>query len=242
MSSNNIDSKVTTSNLSTDKSVFYTSLIMVVCFIAWGVMGAGSFKVAGDWFFSFLTTYWGWFYILCMFGFVLFSVWICCSKYGNIVLGKDGEKPAYSTLAWFAMLFSAGKGIGLLFYSVAEPLSHFVAPLGAEPGSGEAMAFAMRKSFLHWGLQPWSGYCVMALGLAYIQFRKDKPGLISSVLIPLIGEKHASGLIGKAVDLMAIFATVAGVATSFGLGTYQINSGSIMYLECPLTVLHKSVL
>lgn len=208
-----------------DKSVFYISLIVVACLIAWGVMGAGSFKAAGDAAFGYLTTSWGWFYVICMFAFVVFSVWVCCGKYGNIVLGKDGEKPAYSTLAWFAMLFSAGKGIGLLFYGVAEPLSHFVHPIGVEPGSPEAMAFAMRKSFLHWGLQPWAGYCVMALGLAYIQFRKDKPGLISSVLIPLIGEKRAQGPIGKFVDIMAIFATVAGVATSFGLGTFQINSG-----------------
>lgn len=212
-------------NTNTEHSVFYISLVVVACLIAWGVMGAGSFKAAGDAAFGYLTTYWGWFYILCMIGFVAFSVWICCSKYGSITLGKDGEKPAYSTLAWFAMLFSAGKGIGLLFYSVAEPLSHYVYPLGAEPGSSEAMAFALRKSFLHWGLQPWAGYCVMALGLAYIQFRKGKPGLISSVLIPLIGEDRARGVIGKVVDIFAIFATVAGVATSFGLGTYQINSG-----------------
>lgn len=212
-------------NTGTSHSVFYISLVVVACLIAWGVMGAGSFKAAGDAAFAYLTSYWGWFYILCMTSFVIFSVWICCSKYGKITLGKDGEKPAYSTLAWFAMLFSAGKGIGLLFYSVAEPLSHYVHPLGVEPGSPEAMAFALRKSFLHWGLQPWAGYCVMALGLAYIQFRKDKPGLISSVLIPLIGEKRANGPIGKVVDIFAIFATVAGVATSFGLGTYQINSG-----------------
>lgn len=208
-----------------DHSVFLISLIVVACLIAWGIMGAGSFKAAGDLAFHYLTTAWGWFYILCMLSFVIFSIWICCSKYGTIVLGKDDEKPTYSTLAWFAMLFSAGKGIGLMFYSVAEPLSHYVAPLGAEPGSAEAMSFAMRKSFLHWGVQPWSAYCVMALGLAYIQFRKDKPGLISSVLIPLIGEERVKGPIGKFVDILAIFATVAGVATSFGLGTYQINSG-----------------
>ncbi|MFD1804639.1 BCCT family transporter [Mixta tenebrionis] len=214
-----------TDKTNNDKTVFYVSLIVVACVVAWGVMGASSFKNAGDTVFSFLTTKFAWFYILCMATFVLFSIWICCSKYGNIVLGKDGEKPAYSTLAWFAMLFSAGKGIGLLFYSVAEPLSHYAHPTGAVPGSPEAMAFALRKSFLHWGLQPWSGYCVMALGLAYIQFRKDKPGLISSVLIPLLGEKLAGGIIGKCVDILAIFATVAGVATSFGLGTYQISSG-----------------
>lgn len=208
-----------------DQTVFFVSLVVLALVVAWGLLGAESFKAAGLTAFNFLTTKFGWFYVLSMTSFVVFSVYICFSKYGNIVLGKDGEKPAYSLLAWFAMLFSAGKGIGLLFYSVAEPLSHFVAPLGATPGSPEAAAFAIRKSFLHWGLQPWSAYCVMALGLAYMQFRKDKPGLISSVLIPLIGEARARGPIGKCVDILAVFATVAGVATSFGLGTYQINSG-----------------
>ncbi len=211
--------------LETDKSVFFISLIVVAGLIVWAVFGASSFKAAGDAAFAYLTTDWGWFYILCMFSFVVFSVWMGCSRYGNIVLGKDGEKPAYSTTAWFAMLFSAGMGVGLLFYSVGEPLSHFMSPLGMEAGSAEAKAFALRKTFLHWGLQPWSGYCVMALGLAYIQFRKDKPGLISSVLIPLIGEERVKGPIGKTVDILAVFATVAGVATSFGLGTYQISSG-----------------
>lgn len=216
-----------------DHTVFMVSLVVVACLIAWGILGAGSFKAAGDMAFNYLTTAWGWFYIICMLSFVFFSIWICCSKYGSITLGQDGEKPAYSTLAWFAMLFSAGKGIGLMFYSVAEPLSHYVTPLGAEPGSADAMAFAMRKSFLHWGVQPWSAYCVMALGLAYIQFRKGKPGLISSVLIPLIGEERVKGPIGKCVDILAIFATVAGVATSFGLGTYQINSGLSMVFGVP---------
>ncbi len=209
----------------TDKSVFYISLVVIAGLIGWAIMGAGSFKTAGDAAFSYLTTSWGWFYLLSMFSFVIFSIWICCSRYGGIVLGKDGEKPAYSTIAWFSMLFSAGMGVGLLFYSVGEPLSHFINPLGVESGSAEAKAFAMRKTFLHWGLQPWSGYCIMALGLAYAQFRKDKPGLISSVLIPLIGEERVKGPIGKTVDILAIFATVAGVATSFGLGTFQISSG-----------------
>lgn len=208
-----------------DQTVFFVSLVVVALVAVWGLAGAESFKAAGLAAFNFLTTQFGWFYVLSMASFVVFSVGICCSGYGNIVLGKDGEKPAYSLFSWFAMLFSAGMGIGLLFYSVAEPLSHYVSPPGMTPGSRDAMSFAMRKSFLHWGLQPWSAYCVMALGLAYMQFRRGKPGLISSVLIPLIGEQRARGVMGKCVDVLAVFATVAGVATSFGLGTYQINSG-----------------
>lgn len=208
-----------------DKTVFVTSLVVVAMIVLWGLVAKENFKEVGNAAFSFLTMRFGWFYMLCMTAFVVFSLWLCFSRYGNIVLGEDGEKPTYGFVSWFAMLFSAGMGIGLVFYGTAEPLSHFVKPLGAEPGTPEAMAFAIRKSYLHWGLQPWAGYCVIALGLAYMQFRKGKPGLISSLLIPLIGEERARGPFGKAVDILAIFATVAGVATSFGLGTYQINSG-----------------
>ncbi|MGL4859550.1 MAG: BCCT family transporter [Enterobacteriaceae bacterium] len=211
-------------NIASNK-VFYISILVVVCIVSMGVFWPEQFTRVGTGLFVYLTRHFGWLYILVMFSFVLFTLYLLFSPYGNVVLGPDGEKPAYSLPVWFAMLFSAGKGIGLLFYGTAEPLSHFISPLGAESGSPEAMSFAISKSFYHWGLHPWSGYCVMALGLAYFQFRKGKSGLISTLFIPLIGEKRAKGAIGQCIDILAIFATVGGVATSFGLGTYQINSG-----------------
>ena len=124
------------------------------------------------------------------------------------------------------MLFSAGMGIGLVFWGTAEPLNFWVNPLvGIEPQSKEAMRFALSKSFLHWGINPWATFCVIALGLAYMTFRKGAPGLISSIFIPLMGEKAVNGAFGKVVDILASVATAAGVCTSLGLGVMQIDSG-----------------
>ncbi|WP_026478279.1 glycine betaine uptake BCCT transporter [Alkaliphilus transvaalensis] len=208
-----------------NNSVFLISLIVVFAIVIWGLFLPANFEQTANDLFNFLVGNFGWFYLISMFSFVAFAVWIALSKYGKIKLGEDDSKPEYSYISWFAMLFSAGMGIGLVFWGIAEPLNHFVAPLGMEGGTAEAASFAMKKSFFHWGLHPWANYSVLALALAYMQFRKGKPGLISSVFIPLLGEERVQGTIGKAIDILAIFATVAGVATSLGLGTLQINSG-----------------
>jgi glycine betaine transporter len=150
---------------------------------------------------------------------------MAASKYGKVKLGQDEDKPKYSFLSWLSMLFSAGMGIGLIFWGVAEPLNHYINPLGAASASSSAKIFAMKKSFLHWGISAWACYSVLALILAYYQFRKKKPALLSSVLIPIIGEKRAEGALGKFIDICTIFATSAGVITSLGLGTLQINAG-----------------
>ncbi|WP_066497469.1 BCCT family transporter [Abyssisolibacter fermentans] len=205
-------------------AVFYISLAVVFIIVAWGLFAPGNFEISANKAFGFLVGNFGWLYLLVMSLFIIFSVWIALSKYGKIKLGPDDSKPDYSFISWFAMLFSAGMGIGLVFWGVAEPLNHFAGTM-REPGTQAAADFAIMKSFLHWGLHPWANYSVLALALAYMQFRKNKPGLISSVFIPLIGEKAAKGPIGKLIDILAIFATVAGVATSLGLGTLQINSG-----------------
>ena len=148
-----------------------------------------------------------------------------------------------SNLAWFSMLFSAGMGVGLVFWGVAEPLNFFVSPInGITPGSGEAMKFAFSKAFLHWGIHPWANYAVLALALAFMQFRKGKPALISSVFIPLIGEKRVNGWMGKTVDILALFATAGGVATSLGLGVLQINSGLNFLFKIPETRLVQLIL
>lgn len=205
---------------------FVIALIISLAVVGWGLLSPASFKAVGDKSFQLFVTNFGWFYSLAMTSFVIFVIWIgFFSKYKNMRLGPDDSRPEYSNISWFAMLFSAGMGIGLVFWGVAEPLNFFVAPLGADPGSPEAAQFAMNKSFLHWGLHPWANYSVLALALAYMQFRKNKPGLISSVFIPVLGEKRVKGPIGVTIDVLAIFATLAGVATSLGLGAYQINSG-----------------
>ncbi|WP_281838222.1 BCCT family transporter, partial [Propionigenium maris] len=191
-----------------DNSTFYISLAITLAIVSWGLLMPQSFEKIGNATFGYLVTNFGWFYTLAMSSFVIFSIWLATSKYGNIRLGADDSRPEYGYVSWFAMLFSAGMGIGLVFWGVAEPLNHFMNPLGVEGGSPAAASFAIRKTFLHWGLHPWAGYSVLALALAYMQFRKNKPGLISSIFIPLIGEKGAQGPIGKTVDILAIFATV----------------------------------
>lgn len=217
-----------------NNTVFKSSLLIIVLILAWGIIFKESFNSVGDISFAYITENFGWFYMLSMTSFVFFSIYLYFSKYGDIVLGKDGEKPEYSFLSWFSMLFSAGMGIGLVFYGVAEPLSHYTNPIeGIEGQTAAAANFAISKSFLHWGLHPWATYCIIALGLAYMQFRKGKPGLVSSIFIPLLGEKRAKGGIGKLIDTLSVFATVAGVATSLGLGAYQINSGLNMLFGLP---------
>lgn len=208
-----------------DNQVFIISLIVVALLAGWGILSPSSFGVVADNVFNFLTINFGWAYLIVMFSFVAYVCYLALSKYGNIRLGKDTDRPEYSNISWFAMLFSAGMGIGLVFWGVAEPLNHYINPMGMPGMTPEAGDFAILSSFLHWGLHPWANYTIIALPLAYMQFRKGKPGLISSIFVPLIGEERARGHIGKAIDILAIFATVAGVATSLGLGTLQINSG-----------------
>lgn len=157
--------------------------------------------------------------------FLGFVVYLAASKYGNIRLGGDDSVPEYSNFTWFGLLFGAGMGVGLVFWGVAEPLSHYINPLEGVGGTAEAADFAIRASFMHWGILPWANYAVIGLALAYFMFRKEKSGLISTILEPLIGEKLSKGWLGKVVDVLAVFATVAGVVTSLGLGTLQINAG-----------------
>ncbi len=220
-------------------AVFYISLVVTLLIVLWGLLLPTGFENAANAALGFISNNFGWFYVLTMFSFVAFSIYMAFSKYGKIKLGKDDDKPEYSTLSWFAMLFSAGMGIGLVFWGIAEPLNHFINPLGVASGSVEAASFAIKKSFFHWGLHPWASYSVLALALAYMQFRKGRPGLISSIFIPLLGEERVNGPIGKAIDILAVFATIAGVATSLGLGTLQINSGLNFLFNVPQTDLVK---
>lgn len=205
--------------------VYGISLVLSLILVAWGIFLPGNFANVANLLFSVVTGQFGWTYTIAVSAFVFFCIWIAVSKYGKIKLGKDEDKPEYSTLVWFAMLFSAGMGIGLIFWGVAEPLNFFVNPLDVVGGSPEAAEFAIRKAFLHWSFHPWACFGVVGLGLAYMQFRKGKPSLISSIFIPLLGEKRVNGWLGKLIDILATIATVCGVCTSLGLGTMQINSG-----------------
>ena len=178
----------------------------------------------------------GWFYLVATFAFLLFALMIAFSRYGSIRLGDDDAEPEYSNTSWFAMLFSAGMGIGLVFWGVAEPLSHFAdAPPGIVARTPEAARAALRYAFFHWGLHAWGIYAVLALAIAYFSFRKGESGLISCTLVPLLGAR-ARGGVGTVVDILAVIATAFGVATSLGLGTLQINGGLARLTGLPTTL------
>lgn len=208
-----------------DRPIFSISAIIMVVFVLWTLVLP---KQAGATFNAvqkFITENFGWSYLIGVSFFLFFAVYIALSKYGNITLGKDGEKPEHSTWSWFAMLFAAGMGIGLVFWGVAEPMTHYVTPPYGQPSSIESAQTAMRYTFFHWGLHPWSVFAVVGLSMAYFQFRLGLPALVSSSLYPLLGEKGIKGWIGKLVDILAVFATIFGVATSLGLGAMQIGTG-----------------
>lgn len=230
-------------NQGKSNAVFVISVVSTVLICLWGIFLPESFTFAAKSSMKFLTVNFAWTYCFAMTAFVAFCIWIgFFSKYKHVRLGPDDSTPEYSNLSWFSMLFSAGMGVGLVFWGVAEPLNFFAAPIGVEPGSRAAMGFAFSKAFLHWGIHPWANYAVLAMALAYMQFRKGKPALISSVFIPLIGEKHAEGLVGKIIDVLALFATAAGVATSLGLGVLQINSGLNFLFQIPETKMVQLIL
>lgn len=169
--------------------------------------------------------------------FLLFTIVLMVTKFGSIRLGDDDDRPEFNNFAWFAMLFSCGMGIGLVFWAVAEPIYHFQSnPFLAEGQAmtAEAKASAMRLTFLHWGLHPWATYVVMGLALAYFCYRKKMPLTFRSALYPIFGDK-IKGLLGDIVDVVAVFTTVVGVATSLGLGSQQINSGLNQLMGVPIS-------
>lgn len=207
------------------KTVFYVSLILVAAIAIWSVAFNDSFTVAANAVFSFLTNDFAWLYLVCMLVFLAFDVYVAFGRFGKIRLGGDDSRPEYKNLTWFGLLFGCGMGVGLVFYGVAEPLTHYLNPVGIKAATPESADFAFRSFFMHWGILPWANYAVIGLALAYFMFRKEKKGLISSILTPVIGEDRADGWPGKVVDILAVFATVAGVVTSLGLGTLQIEAG-----------------
>jgi len=171
-----------------------------------------------------MSKYTGWFFIWTVNIVLVFVLTLLATRFGDIRLGGPDARPEFTTGGWFAMLFSAGMGIGLLFYGVAEPMFHFVASPLAEPGTTQAARKAMDISFLHWGLHPWAIYTLVALALGFFSFNKGLPLSIRTAFYPIFGER-IHGALGNAVDIMATVATLFGVATSLGLGVQQVNAG-----------------
>ena len=210
-----------------DWVVFGIAAAIAIAFMAWGFINTdGLSKVAGD-ALAWVLDKAGWFFVLTASGFVIYIIWLAVSKYGNIPLGRDDEKPEFKTASWVAMMFSAGMGIGLMFYGVSEPISHFVTPPPGtgEAGNPEAIQHAMATTMFHWTLHPWAIYAVVGLAIGYGAYRKGRVSLISSAFTPMLGKKTVEGPAGKAIDIFAIFATLFGSATSLGTGAIQIESG-----------------
>ncbi|MCE5006089.1 glycine betaine uptake BCCT transporter [Staphylococcus equorum] len=204
--------------------VFIYSAIIVAIVVLIGAFLPEQFDTVTNTIKLWITDKLGWYYLILTTLIVFFCVFLIFSPIGKLKLGKPNDKPEFNTISWFAMLFSAGMGIGLVFYGAAEPMANFAAPPTADPKTTEAYTEGLRATFFHWGFHAWAIYGVVALALAYAQFRKGEPGLISRTLRPILGDK-VEGPIGTMIDVLAVFATVVGVAVSLGMGALQINGG-----------------
>ena len=210
--------------LSVDPTVFYLSAAIIVLFVGAGALFTdrmGEFATAIQ---GMIVSRFGWFYILVVGAFPALAFYLMFSRFGRVRLGKDHERPQYGTFAWLSMLYGAGLGIGLVFYGVAEPLLHYANPPRGAGLTPEAAEQSVLFTMYHWGFHPWALYIVMGLALAYASFRRDLPLTVSSTLYPLLGER-VNGPIGKAINILAVFGTLFGLATSLGLGVQQIASG-----------------
>lgn len=210
--------------LEVNPTVFFVSIIVILAFL---IIGAIFPTATGEVFEdvqSFIVVNFGWFYIFAVAVFLVFAIGLAISKYGNVKLGPDDSEPEYSYASWFAMLFSAGMGIGLIFFSVAEPIFHYIDPPRAEAGSQAAYDESMLFTFFHWGVHAWAIYIIVGLSLAYFHFRRGLPLSIRSAFYPVLGNKIYGGY-GDTIDILAVFGTMFGVATSLGLGVQQVGAG-----------------
>ncbi len=219
--------KKTTSALArVDPAVLYISVTLSALFVAWGVFFTDNLATVAETTLNRIIDNFGWLFVLTSSGFVVLATVLAFSRFGSIRLGRDGERPEFSTASWVAMMFSAGMGIGLMFYGASEPIMHMAGPPpgSAKAGSEDAARLALEYSYFHWAIHPWAMYAVAGLALAYFGFRKSDNSLISSAFRPLLGDL-VDGPLGKSIDILAIFATLFGSAVSLGLGALQVNRG-----------------
>jgi glycine betaine transporter len=206
--------------------VFWYALFISLIVVIWGSAAPKNLETITASITQGILNKFGWFYLLIVIAILLFCIYLMFSRYGKIKLGKEGEEPEFSNSSWFAMLFSAGMGMGLVFWTTAEPISHaFKSSPAAELGTDAAVKDALKYSFFHWGIHAWAVYGIVALVLAYFKFNRGAKGLISATLIPIFGEKRMKGAFGQWIDVLAVFATVVGVAATLGFGSAQITGG-----------------
>ena len=206
--------------------VFWVSAAFALAFIVWGAAAPANFGAVTQAIFDWVVSNLGWFYLLAGNFFLVFVLFLALSRYGKLRIGKEGERPEFSTFAWFAMLFQAGMGPALIFWGVAEPLAHYNdPPFGlAQAGSTAAAQLGIQYTYFHWALHPWAMYAVVGLIVGYFSFRNDEPGLISPVFRPLFGDR-VDGPLGKTIDVMSVIAVLFGVAVALGQAGLQMTAG-----------------
>lgn len=214
--------------------VFWYAIAICITIVLWGAFFPDNLNDLTASLTAIIADNFAWFYVVVILLLIAFAIFLMFSRFGEVKLGKDTDEADFTLPAWFAMLFSAGMGIGLMFFTTAETISHaFISTPNAPPGSEQAIMESLQYTSLHWGLHGWGLYSVVALVLAYFKFRIGAPGLISATLIPLLGEKRINGFIGTLIDTLAVFATIVGVASTLGLGSAQINSGLTYLFDAP---------
>ncbi|MEM1022911.1 MAG: BCCT family transporter [Myxococcota bacterium] len=221
--------------------VFITSGVLLIAFLVFGITQT---ELAAEIFPALLagvSRYFGWLYVISVALFIGFCLYLLVSPYAGIRLGDDDSRPDFSTLTWFSMLFSAGMGIGLVFYGVAEPMMHYASPPSGPGATAQSAESAIPLTFFHWGIHAWAIYVLMALSIAYFAYRRKLPLAIRSCFYPLLGER-IHGWPGHLIDIICVFGTLFGLATSLGLGAMQVSAGLNHLFEVPHTTQTQLIL
>lgn len=218
------DERTSIFGLELNGPVFFTSTFIIIASIVLTLVFQEQAESYFDKIQNFVANKAGWFFILSVNVYLIFMIYLAFSRFGNLRIGGPKAKPEFKTISWFAMLFSAGMGIGLLFWSISEPVFHFNTPPMTEGGTPEAARQAMNFTFLHWGFHAWAIYALVGLALAYFAYSRGLPLTIRSVFYPFLGDR-IYGRIGNIIDIFAVLATLFGLATSLGLGVKQIAAG-----------------
>jgi choline/carnitine/betaine transport len=218
-----------------DPAVFWGSALLIAGFVGWGLFAPTSLGTVMSTSLSWVIGNFGWAFVLIAFGTLALCIFLVLHPWGTIRLGPDDSRPDFRTFSWVSMMFAAGLGAGLLFYGIAEPVSHWTAPPHglAEPQTEEAALVALRYTYFHWGFNGWAMYAVMGGAMAYFGFRKNLPILVSATFTPLLGPNASTRPLGRLVDALAIVATLFGTATALGLNGLQLNSGLAYLFDVP---------
>ncbi len=218
-----------------DPGVFWGSALLIAGFVGWGLFAPGSLGSVMSSTLGWVIGNFGWTFVLIAFGALALCIFLVIHPWGGVRLGPDDSRPEFGTFSWVSMMFAAGLGAGLLFYGIAEPVSHWTAPPHglAEPRSEEAALVALRYTYFHWGFNGWAMYAVVGGAMAYFTFRKGQPMLVSSTFTPVLGPDASKKPLGRVVDALAIVATLFGTATALGLNGLQLNSGLDYLFDLP---------